>query len=127
MAIEFKNPILKPQCLKDSHIMEDFIKILFQEEELAELNRLCICLKATCLSDLSTGYGKSISPVLWIIKLNLKNPQYKFTPQPRPRQKAWGNWQADLHFTYNFSISLSLMVHQRLGPQISSTTSTGWI
>ena len=49
MVIEEKKQILKPQCLKDSHIMEYFIKRGIQGEELAELNKLQIHLKSTCL------------------------------------------------------------------------------
>ena len=75
MVIEEKTSNLKPQCLKDSHIMEYLIRRVNQGEELAELNKFQIYLKATRLSDLVTGDKKSISPTLWLGNPNIKKLQ----------------------------------------------------
>ena len=107
--------------------MEYFIRRGIQGEELAELNICQIYLQATRLSDLATLEGKSTYPTFWFGNLNLMNPKYKWTLKPMSHQKSWENWQVDLQFTYNLSISLSLPVHQRLGPQLYVATSTGWI
>ena len=66
MVIEENTPDLKPQCLKDSHIMENVIRRVIQGGKPAELNRFHIWLKATCLSYLASGDGKYISPTLCI-------------------------------------------------------------
>ena len=55
------------------------------------------------------------------------NTQYKCTPQPRPHQKSWENWQADLQYTYNPSISLALPAHLCLGTQLPLNITKGWI
>ena len=68
---------LNPLCLRVIYKMQDFIKRGIQGEELAELNRYSIYLKATCLSDLVTGYRKLIYPPFWIGKTSLMNPHCK--------------------------------------------------
>ena len=118
---------MKLQFLKDSHIMEDFIRREIQGEELAKLNILRIYLKSTYLSDLVIGDRTYISAMIRLGKLNIMNPQCKWPPQSRPHQKAWENWKAALKSTYNLSRSLTLLVHQHLCPILSSATSTGCI
>ena len=54
MKIEENTPNLRPQCLKESHIMEYFIRRGIQGKELAELKRCQIYLKSKFLSDLAT-------------------------------------------------------------------------
>ena len=91
MVVEGKTLDLNPECLRDTYLMEDFIRRGIQGEELAELNRCQIYLKVICLSDLATVDGRSISPTFWHGKPSLMKPQYKCPPQPRPNQRAWEN------------------------------------
>ena len=90
MVVEGKTLDLNPECLRDTYLMEDFIRRGIQGEELAELNRCQIYLKVICLSDLATVDGRSISPTFWHGKPSLMKPQYKWLPQPRPHQRALG-------------------------------------
>ena len=115
MEIKENTPILKPQLLKDSHIVKDFIRMGIQGQEIEELNRCHIYLKETFLSDLSTWDSKSISPTFWPWKPNLMKPQYKCPPQIKPHQKAWKNWQVPLQSIYNVSRQVALTYNQRMG------------
>ena len=53
--------------------------------------------------------------------------QYKFPPQLRPHQRAWKNRQASLQTTFNLSRSTSFPENRRLGPCLTSASTTGWI
>ena len=45
--------------------MEDFLKEFLEVNDLSELNRYILLLKATCISDISTGDVYSISVTAW--------------------------------------------------------------
>ena len=45
--------------------MEEFLKEGLEGNDMAQLNICRLFLKATCLSDISTGGGKSISGTAW--------------------------------------------------------------
>ena len=107
--------------------MEDLIWKLIEGEELSELNRCRIFLKAKCLSDLATGNRKSIPPIFWYRKTRLMKYQYKWPHQPRPHQRAWEKWQAALQTTFKLSLTLALPVHLRLCPRLpSASTNDGY-
>ena len=127
MVVEEKNPNLQLQCHRDTLLMEDFMKIGTQGEELAKLNRCRIFLRATCLSDPATGDGKSISPTFWHGKPSLIESQYKCPPQPITHQRAWENRKAALQTTFNISRYLSLPDNRRLGLYLPSSSTTGCI
>ena len=64
-VVEERPPNMKLQCQRYTYLMEDFIKIGIQGEELSELNICGIFLQDTCRLVLATGDGKSISSTLW--------------------------------------------------------------
>ena len=127
MVVEGKTPNLNPELLRDTNLIEYFIRRGVKGEELSEINRYRIYLKATWLSDLGICDGKSISPTFWYWKPSLMKPQYKWPPQLRPHHRSWENWQTSLHTTYNLSRTLALPDHRRFGPWLPLASTTGWI
>ena len=73
-----KTPNLKLQCHRDSYLMEDFTRKGIKGEELSKLNIYWIWLKATCLSELATGDGNSISTTFWNGKPSLMKTNKNF-------------------------------------------------
>ena len=60
-----KTANLEIQRLNYSFIMEYFLKEGLEGNDLTELKKCILFLKATCLSDIIIGDGKSISVTAW--------------------------------------------------------------
>ena len=91
-----------------SFIMEGFIKEGLGGNDLAELNTCRLLLKATCLSDISAGDGKSISVMAWNGINNTASSRYEWPTQSKHNQQIWGKWHGALHPTYRLRRTLTL-------------------
>ena len=73
-----------------------------------------------------TGDGKSISVTVYNGIKNNASPRYDWPKHPKPNQKIWGKWQADLHSNYSLMRNLTLTKQSKLGKWLH-LGSTGWV
>ena len=95
--------------------MEDILREGLGGNYLEELKICRFFLKATCISDIITGNGKSISVTAWNGIKSTARSRYECPTQSKPNQKIWEKWQAALHSTYRLRKTLTLSKQTQLG------------
>jgi hypothetical protein len=80
----------------DIFLMEIFANHGYKKETLWKINRCCLYLQVTTLSDITCGYGKTFTKALNCIYDNTIPHHYHWPVQPRPGNQAIKAWRKAL-------------------------------
>ena len=94
---------LKPQCLQDKFLMEEFRQLHgIGSAELKRLNQCRLYLQVTLLSEIASADGKTITAnYVGGTKSAHRRSTHTWPRQPRPPLKAWQNWKKRLNQVFS--------------------------
>jgi hypothetical protein len=126
--VAFDSPVLPLRCSGDALLVEVFMDLEVDQEELKWLNWCRMYLQVCTVSDIATADGRCIRQSAWLGERDgMHRSRYQWPRTVRPNRNRWALWQDTLTRSLLASDGPQRLLRQPLGPWYDPIEDWNWL